>query len=870
MDDTEQGLVLLRTVLENLDQPEKLNTHPWVNSRMVTEACDRNPGLNGLAPGERLVQTISSIFRMMMPNTPPRRGLRLDTHWGEFGILASQYFAPLVFNLPYPGSLREAWQNIDRAILLFVFNDDKGIKEEDHIRYQLIGNEPEIAPNSTISDWHRKGIEQFSNFITQYKKQSEINAKIEGTPLSKQSLVIQFLKKLKPTQIFWVWFKRIVLLLVVGLLAAGIWKGWELYQKASSVKQQAEEILVIYQSSPDLDKVPEISRRVTQLRIDLESLRRDAVPLLNISKYLKWVPVYGGDISQAPYLVEMIVQMSVTGDEVLQAVSPLLSANNGGDSSPGILDLISKLKNADSELLAAQMAFAEVQAARQKIQMDILSPGVNQLFNKYIDPLILSLSTAFPVTDVLQMARLAPRLLGAVGNGPQTYMILIQNEDELRPTGGFLTAVGLLEVENGKILNLAFESSDMVDDLSKPYPKSPWQLDDYMMAEILLFRDSNWFTNFPTTVDWAKFLYSYSRSKKVDGVITVDQHVVEELLKIVGPIDVVGVKEPISAGNVLTYMRSAKENTPPAGISSKEWDRKQFISWLANPLINKLLAGNSQNWKSLSPILIQLLDEKHILLQFNDPEMSSLLAKRGWDGAVRAEANSDFLMVVDSNVGFNKTNALMQTEIDYTVNLANPNRPTGNLTIKLTNNSQINPESGADCIQAGGDIRELPLDQREYIMHDCYWTYLRVYSPIGSQLISSTPHEIPQKWPLREQIIPAHTDVLDEDINSTQAFGTLLVVPKGQTLQTSYNYQLPAMVVSTEPDGKTFNYNLKVQKQPGTLAVPLTLHLILPPGMAITNASSELLQVQQGPGEWIYKTNLNVDVEFEISFQPVE
>ena len=870
MDDSEQSLVLLRTVLDNLGQPEKLAAHPWASSRMVVEAADRNPGLNKLAPGERLVQTISSIFRMMMPNTPPRRGLRLDTHWGEFGILASQYFAPLLFNLPNPGSLREAWQNIDQAILLFVFNNDKTITDEDRTRYQLIGSEPEIAPNSTISDWHRKGIEQFSNFITQYMKQSDINGKIKGTPLTKQSLIIQFLKRLKPTRMFWAWFFRILLLLVIGFLAAGIWKGRELYQKASSLKQQAEEILVIYRSSPDLGKVPEISSRVTRLRTGLESLRSDAIPLLNISKYLKWVPVYGGDISQAPYLVEMIVQMSVTGDEVLKAVSPLLSANNDDKSSPGILDLLSKLKNADSELLAAQVAFAEVQAVRQKIRMDILSPGVNQLFNNYIDPLILSLNTAFPVTDVLQMARLAPRLLGAVGNGPQTYMILIQNEDELRPTGGFLTAVGLLEVENGKILNLSFESSEMVDDLSQPYPKSPWQLDDYMMSEILLFRDSNWFTNFPTTVDWAKFLYSYTRSKEVDGVISIDQHVAVELLGIVGPIDVIGVKEPISAENVLTYMRSAKENTPPPGVSAKEWNRKQFISWLADPLINKLLAGDSQNWRSLSQLLIQLLDEKHILLQSNDPEMSALLAKRGWDGAVRAEPNSDFLMVVDSNVGFNKTNALMHTEIDYAVDLADPNRPTADLTITLINNSREIPGSNADCIQLGTDLNELPLDQREYVMQACYWSYLRVYSPVETKLISSTPQEIPQKWPLREKIIPAHTDILDEGINGAQAFGTLLVVPKGQTLQTSFSYQLPAAVVTTEKDGKTFKYTLKIQKQPGTLVVPLTLHLVLPPGMAIKNAPAGLLQAQQAREEWILKTNLIEDALVEISFQPVE
>ena len=152
-------------------------------------------------------------------------------------------------------------------------------------------------------------------------------------------------------------------------------------------------------------------------------------------------------------------------------------------------------------------------------------------------------------------------------------------------------------------------------------------------------------------------------------------------------------------------------------------------------------------------------------------------------------------------------------------------------------------------------------------MDDCYWTYLRVYAPAESQLISSTPHEIPQKWPLREKIIPARTDVLDEKIFGTQAFGTLLVVPKGQTLQTSYSYQLPAMVVSSQPDGKTFNYSLKIQKQPGTQAVPLTFHLELPPGMVIKNPSPGLQQLQE---EWVLKTNLNEDVVIEIGFQPTE
>lgn len=89
---------------------------------------------------------------------PPKRGKRLDTRWGEFGLLAAYYFAPLVFGTQKPTSLREAWQSIDRAILLFVFGNED-VSDADRARYRLVGGESGIASDSTISDWHRKGLE---------------------------------------------------------------------------------------------------------------------------------------------------------------------------------------------------------------------------------------------------------------------------------------------------------------------------------------------------------------------------------------------------------------------------------------------------------------------------------------------------------------------------------------------------------------------------------------------------------------------------------------------------------------------------------------------------------------------------------------
>ena len=853
---TDSPVFLLKIILDNLDVPEKLDTHPWIKSCMVEEACTKDPNLALRSPGRQLVVTISQLFRRMLPIMPPRQGIRLDNRWGEFGLLAAQYFAPFLFGLPYPTSLREAWQGIDRAILLFVFDRETDITDEQRIRYRLVGNESEIAPNSTISDWHRKGIGRLADLIVQYEKHLKSSKSGDASPniLVQSGKVKTLAKKMKKV---WPWLGRLLLLTVLVFLVLGVYRGWQVFQRVRSIQENADALFTLSVSFSKPEQIEQAQQPVSVLRNEMGALQDDLTPFMKIVPLLGWVPVYGGDLSQLPHLLEMGVQLSIVGDEVINAIAPALSGVNNNESL-NILDLISGLKDADSQLLAAQVALSRARAARQQIDTEKLSMGMKTLITKKIDPLLLSMEGSFPVDDVLSMARLAPRLLGAVGNGSQTYMIVIQNEDELRPTGGFLTAVGLLVVQDGKIQSLSFESSELVDDLSKPYPKAPWQLDEYMMSEILLFRDSNWFTNFPTTLEWAKFLYGYSRAQSVDGVIAIDQHVIEELLRAIGPIQVEGVDYPITAENVLLYMRSAKEKAPP-GVKARTWDRKQFINQLAAPILEKILSSNGDSWKNLYTTIIQLLEEKHVLLQFNDPEMTALLMRRGWAGVVQPPANSDFLMAVDSNIGFNKTNAQVQTTLTYSLDITNYTKPIGRLTVTHFNNGQGNIE----CIQNPAPV-EGEVSGEAYPINDCYWAYMRIYTPAGTELITSTPQEIPAGWSLREKEIPAHTDILDEGIAGVQGFGTILVVPIGQSLDTSFTFSLPAAVVQTDQQNGSHTYRLTIQKQPGTIAIPFTLRIRLPIGAQVESASVSL---RQEGDELVLSTNLRTDVVFEINFK---
>jgi hypothetical protein len=106
----------LKYILGNIHNPERLDAHPWTRGLIIQDAVANMPELIHKSLGQQLVTTIGRLFLQMMPSTPPKRGKRLDTRWGEFGILAAQYFAPLNFGTPYPTSLRDAWGRIDQTL----------------------------------------------------------------------------------------------------------------------------------------------------------------------------------------------------------------------------------------------------------------------------------------------------------------------------------------------------------------------------------------------------------------------------------------------------------------------------------------------------------------------------------------------------------------------------------------------------------------------------------------------------------------------------------------------------------------------------------------------------------------------------------
>ena len=633
--------------------------------------------------------------------------------------------------------------------------------------------------------------------------------------------------------------------LAIALVIAGI-MGWRIYQKGLTVYEDVTALRVLAKTPVAEMDFARVASVIMDLQSDLNDFTLEAKPVLWLAPRLGWVPTYGRDIAVAPDLIELAGHLVDASLTTLEACDPFLEVVNSPKSDLDPAELTQLLVDAQPQLLKARDEFDQLLYIRSQIPVEQLSPRLQGNLDE-LDPLLKLMD------DGLLLSTTLPIVLGADGNGSKSYLLLAQNEDELRPTGGFITTVGKLVVQNGEILSLEFEGVDNEEDWTKPFPSAPWQLQEYMNARVLILRDSNWFTDFPTSAMWVEYLYTYNHPESLDGVIAFDQQFLVLLLRAFGPIDVNRAPYPVTSDNVIEFMRSAKE--PSVGETPTDgWYRKDFIGDIADAILEKLISGQNYDWRRLVVILVQALDERHLLFQFDDPQITSLLARRDWDNSVRP-LEGDFLMTTDSNIGFNKTNALVETSLSYDVDLTDLSNPTGTLIVTHKNNSS----SDVQCIH----FDEVAPDDYYYPMNRCYWNYLRVYKQTGVRLLATSPHEVPAEWMLLERRVPARVDELDEEIGGIRGFGTLIVVPGGQSLNTGFDFALPASAISHTDNSDLFTYRLKVQKQPGTLANPLVIRVHLPGGSQVDAVNLEAI-VQDD--NLLIKTDLQTDVYLELIF----
>jgi hypothetical protein len=419
--------------------------------------------------------------------------------------------------------------------------------------------------------------------------------------------------------------------------------------------------------------------------------------------------------------------------------------------------------------------------------------------------------------------------------------------------------VALLRIVDGQIVELDFRDSYAVDDLSQPHPLAPEPLERYMLAQIWLLRDANWYPDFPTTAQVARDLYQLDQGVLVDGVIAADLVALQSLVAALEPIHLEEYGVDVNAANMMALMQEYWASPAGEGQSGDWWrQRKDFMGELLAAIMVKLETDvGSVDLSELMEVLGRGFGEKHILVYLADPMVSKILAENRWDGALRS-TSGDFLMVVDTNMGFNKVNPNIENSVDYQVLINEDGSLTGQATVSYWNNST---GTVAQCVQ---EARYEPTYHE--MMEGCYWNYLRVYVPERSQLLQWPELTLPE-GSLRARDGDLGGTSLPPEVGPVEAgknvFATFFVVPPGEEREMVFQYQLASDIL--EREGSTARYLLLVQKQPGTLAIPLHITVTLPPGSEVLSTQPEASSLTEGEVE--FQADLLVDREFEVVFR---
>ena len=495
----------------------------------------------------------------------------------------------------------------------------------------------------------------------------------------------------------------------------------------------------------------------------MSGLRWGIAPLFPMFDLLKWLPGIGQYAGQVEPLTMYGYYLASAGEEGVKGLAPLLDEEAPSTGDPISQQIITVLAKNKADINAAQTAVARAANARSQLDLSWIPGNAGVQLREF--------DRRFPLIQggIGLLAQL-PQLAGV--DGPRTYLIVVQNKDELRATGGFISAFGLLEAHQGKITRFEFQDSYDIDNFNVDYPKPPAPIAKYMLAGMWLPRDANWSADFPTAARQIQELYTASTGTKVDGVIAMDQDALVGLLNALGPVQVNQLSEPVSGQNVIAWMQQAWAPAADEGMSEDWWlQRKNFIGQLGVALKDRLFSLDEP--AALAEVgfnTLQAVQAGHILLYFNQPNAQSALVKAGLDGSVRP-GTGDFLMLVDSNIGFNKADALVERSLDYAVNLMDPQNPSAQLRASYRSKAQ----PGVACKhEAVYNLTYTGMQQR------CYWDYWRVLTAGDSQKESSEVTFIPADQLLTQQAYDGQVSQALAEGGAAELAG-MMVLPAGES-----------------------------------------------------------------------------------------
>jgi len=598
--------------------------------------------------------------------------------------------------------------------------------------------------------------------------------------------------------------KRILLAITIPLLLLiGILGGVSIYSftVVQQIKQQAFVLQYTGQAVAQqlsAQNLPGAKAELEKVPSELESIKTE-FNKLSFFNYLPTTKEYYADglagftaaeaglaaAQKAIYAVEPYA-------DVLGLNGQTPTASGSGTAENRIKLILDTLDKAMPELDAIT---ANIQSAVTALQQIDANRYPEQLGGQPVRPLILqaqnlSQSALSAVTEFRPVIEQIPVMAGGRGERLK-YLVLFQNDNELRPTGGFLTAFSTIYIEDGKVTP---ETSDDIYALDAKYRSRlpiPEALGRYLTTEKYWnLRDMNTSPDFKVSME--QFLPNYMKvgDKNIDGIITVDTEVLKQLLEVLGPVQVPGygtfsaeIDKRCDCPQVV-YALSEIITRPTNYIRE---DRKGILGPFMRAVLSKAYDAPSEKNGPLFQAMIEAIQGRHIQVYYIDESLQKAAEAINVAGRMTPPTKGeDFFAVINANLGGAKSNLFTTYEMVQQIEAPTEGKIKKTVEITYKNNRRAdncNLEAGLLCLNS--TLRD--------------WT--RIYVPAGSELIEATGFTKDAK--------------IYDELGFTVFDGFFILEPNG-VAKIRLTYSVPYAL----PD-----YQLQLWKQGGITDYPLTMEV---------------------------------------------
>ena len=594
---------------------------------------------------------------------------------------------------------------------------------------------------------------------------------------------------------------RRLLLVLVGVLAVVIVTSVALASDAqtrvTTSMKNLNRVLGTITNKPGaeltLDDFDRVRASVTDLARTLDAANRQTA-------FLRPITPYFNDASVQLALLDIGRELTLAGQDLLTGIEPTLFFLVGGQDGETVVSQISSGERVVELLGLGRGRFisatGHLHAAQARLDtLDIGAVSADVLLT--VEQLGRAHEQLRSANDLLLSA---PDLLTvALGLGEeQTYLILAQNSDELRPSGGYISTYGWMVIRNGRIGGYDYSATTS----TSPTPPAssagmPFDIPDWWLQfrePLYAAWDGSWSPDFPTTAEMAMWYYNAGNNPHtpVTGTIAIDIVGFEMILNALGSVTVPGYNVTVNSTNfrnVIYDIRASGAGDAP---------HKRFLAALYKQIFDDWQSADDVETNgALLGALLQSLQEEHIMLHFSDAALNESIEQIGWSGSQGAGIDTDYLMVVDANLG-NKSNHSVIRQMTYDADISASGAVQSRISV-----SYDYPASLADNDPAVDPEHHGPLDYR---------TLLQVIGPANSTLAASANPNL--RFSVAKQ--PEHT-----------LLATSLMVPYDQGQRVQYTYTTPGIV---ETFGPYQRYRLHIDKQPGTVREAISVQLSLPSG----------------------------------------